>query len=1171
LSDRLADRFILSHVLGEGAFGVVHAARDRVRDSDVAVKVLRRTTPWSKLRFKSEFRLLSGVHHPNLVRLHELVAEGEAWCFSMELVRGVSPLRWLAVHSEGFGTTEQTLDGPTPDLPAELQPGVRAEAERMWPIFRQIAEGLQALHDRGLLHRDLKPSNVLVDAAGVVKLLDFGLVDVLADPYARRPRGTPSYMAPELLERAAPTPAADWFSVGVMLHQALCGSLPTPGLPELLDPSLDHRLQQLCTRLLSADPGARPTGPQVLAALGVPHSAPRPPVFVGRSGPLAAMAELEDGLLPAIVLVSGPSGVGKSTLVQHHLGRRPCLVLAGRCHRGESLPYQALDGVIDALARHLARRTEPLGVLLDVPHLLRLFPALEEALTPHVDARPIPLDSLPAHLVRRRALGALRRLLSVLASDGPVCIAIDDLQWGDADSARLLAEVLVGDDAPPVLLAGTLRDDEPDSPFLDAWTELLATLSLEDRLRRIPLGPLPAPEARALAEALAQGEPADRIERIVRESDGSPFLVEELTRRTADGIALSLTDALDRRLRLLGDDARDLLSLASVTSHSVPLRGLFDASIGGWPALDALDAARLLRISHRADGIWLEVHHDRTREALRSLLGSDGVADHSLRLARSLAVHTPSDPESVALLFGQAHAFEEGAPHARAAGDLAWDALAHARAAELYALTLRGDDDPELARRCADAFARAGRCAEAAERFEALAGQDRALRRQAAENWLHAGQVSRGTALLQQELAHHGVGWPASGLSLGLRLAGELCWLWLRGPDRLVSTKEVSTTPSPALPLVLSGVKGLATFDMLRTFWLSALGYRLAAGSGQRRLAGILGLTLSATLRSLQRPLGNRLRATCVELLDPDDAYAQATLHSTDAWVALSTARWQDAWDLGEAALGLFEARCAGTRHERSLAQSYMGTALQYLGRLQEQVDFTGTALRQAEEAGDRNGVLGVSMQRSFAWLTLDQPEQARAVCQRVRDLCDTEDFGWRQLLLGAREGETDRYLGEVAVAWARAGRLEAAVEKAGYGRYPLARYLVLVARGQAAAMALLEPTEGVPAPTFLQTTLSDCARGLIAQQQGVSIAEGTMLQAALAAYEGDRSGATALLRDARERYSDLDQVLHALGCDIQIARLQDVSDDDLILELATAGARDPDRWLRAYLPCFAA
>src|SRR5687768_5260971 len=99
--DRLAvnfqgtDRFELLRVLGHGGMGVVYEALDRVRGTRVALKVLPLVSPEYVLRFKREFRSASGIHHPNLVKLGELVRFGEHWFFTMELVQGVDLVEFV--------------------------------------------------------------------------------------------------------------------------------------------------------------------------------------------------------------------------------------------------------------------------------------------------------------------------------------------------------------------------------------------------------------------------------------------------------------------------------------------------------------------------------------------------------------------------------------------------------------------------------------------------------------------------------------------------------------------------------------------------------------------------------------------------------------------------------------------------------------------------------------------------------------------------------------------------------------------------------------------------------------------------------------------------------------------------------------------------------------------
>ena len=198
------ERFQLIRELGMGGMGVVYEAFDKEREERVALKTLRNVDGNAILLFKQECRSISGVHHPNLIRLGELFESRGDWVFTMELIRGVDLMSW--VH-----------DG---------------EAQRLRDALGQLVTGLGALHEAGHVHRDIKPSNVLVSDGRVV-LLDFGL----ATRHDRDPLswsdgemvGTPAYMAPEQASSRPAGPEADFYSVGVILYQALTGRLPIEG------------------------------------------------------------------------------------------------------------------------------------------------------------------------------------------------------------------------------------------------------------------------------------------------------------------------------------------------------------------------------------------------------------------------------------------------------------------------------------------------------------------------------------------------------------------------------------------------------------------------------------------------------------------------------------------------------------------------------------------------------------------------------------------------------------------------------------------------------------------------------------------------------------------------------------------------------------------------------
>jgi hypothetical protein len=136
------ERFELRRRLGSGGFGVVYEAYDREHDAIVALKTLQQLRAEALYRFKHEFRALADIAHPNLITLYELSAADEHWFFTMELVEGVNFLSYVLPQAQH----------------AHLVP--RPDMNRLRGAFRQLSEGVRALHQAGKLHCDLKPSNV---------------------------------------------------------------------------------------------------------------------------------------------------------------------------------------------------------------------------------------------------------------------------------------------------------------------------------------------------------------------------------------------------------------------------------------------------------------------------------------------------------------------------------------------------------------------------------------------------------------------------------------------------------------------------------------------------------------------------------------------------------------------------------------------------------------------------------------------------------------------------------------------------------------------------------------------------------------------------------------------------------------------------------------------------
>src|SRR6185437_3288918 len=170
------------------------------------------------------------------------------------------------------------------------------------------------------------------------------------------------------------------------------------------------------------------------------------------------------------------------------------------------VPYKAIDGLIDPLSRYLRQLgMAEVDALLpyDISALARLFPVLEQVeavrdaphLIPHADPRE----------ARHQAFRALRQLLARLARGKPLCLFIDDLQWGDADSGALLVELLTPPDPPPLLFLATYRDEDREAPCLGALLPALPEMRGPSlRVVEITLSNLEEKEATALARALIE-------------------------------------------------------------------------------------------------------------------------------------------------------------------------------------------------------------------------------------------------------------------------------------------------------------------------------------------------------------------------------------------------------------------------------------------------------------------------------------------------------------------------------------------------------------------------------------------------------------------------------------------------------------------------------------------
>jgi tetratricopeptide (TPR) repeat protein len=547
-------RFEILRELGSGSMGTVYEAREQASGCPVALKVLRSQSPTELLRFKRAYRAVAPIRHPNLVGLHELGWLDLGWYFTMDLVEGLD-----LVASLGYEPS-------------------RREARLRTSIFG-LTEGLLALHGSGKVHRDVKPSNVLVTPDGHVVVLDFGLVaDVLPDlrpgprPEDLAFAGTVAYMAPEQAASRPPSAASDLYAVGAILYQALTGQPPfkgdpyrvlaekqetDPPPPGALRPGVPEDLGSICMELLRRDPGARPGGLEVLRRLHAEKpglharpsiyrlAAPQGQTLLGREAELGRLRRgFDDSRARGAarwLLVTGPSGIGKSALVHHFLAERsqadPDLIaLRGRCREHEQVPYNAFDGLVDELSSALCRwprkRLEPL-LPENLSELTALFPVLGRlqaewsqraepwerlahlacpdgsSIDPAEQRKPEPAASPPGSKDpaerRTRAFSILSALLARLSRSVPLIISLDDLQWADADSLELLSALSRATAEAPILFVTAIRSEAPRA--LEILDRLIGSQAASRSFDQLELAPLSARDSKLLAESLLSDSP----------------------------------------------------------------------------------------------------------------------------------------------------------------------------------------------------------------------------------------------------------------------------------------------------------------------------------------------------------------------------------------------------------------------------------------------------------------------------------------------------------------------------------------------------------------------------------------------------------------------------------------------------------------------------------------
>jgi len=525
--------YTLLREIGRGGMGRVYLAHDARLDRHVALKLLLgelRTDPERNARFLVEARAAAALDHPNVATIYEIGETRDGGLFIAMAYYGEETLRDRVAH------------GPLP-------------LDEALGIAQQIADGLGAAHERGIVHRDIKPENVLITANGVAKIVDFGIAKMAGHDRTRTgdALGTPHYMAPEQVRGDVVDARTDLWSLGVVLHELLSGERPWSGEsavailhgvlhepPAPLANNVPVDVRRLIDRLLARNPGSRyANAAEVREALrriqlgeaaadtladatsamplpGDPTVLPAPLTsFVGREREVTRINALLEH--ERLLTLTGPGGMGKTRLALH--------AAAAQTRRFES------------------------GV-----HFVSLVPVTDATLVPQTIAQTLGLRDAGGVTHLERLIGHLRERRTLLVLDN-----FEHL----LEAAPFVAELLGACHGVAVLATsraplGIRGEHElPVPPLSVAAPEEMTT---PERLAE------PGDAVRLFVQRAQAVRPdfalttenASAVARICGRLDGMPLAIELAAARTRLLPPRALLARLDQRLDVLRSNARDL-------------------------------------------------------------------------------------------------------------------------------------------------------------------------------------------------------------------------------------------------------------------------------------------------------------------------------------------------------------------------------------------------------------------------------------------------------------------------------------------------------------------------------------------------------------------------------------------------------------------------------------
>ena len=614
------NRYKILRKLGSGAMGEVYKVRDLKDNRLIALKVLSsvRTSTESVQRFKREFSLLAGLHHPNLCPVYDfgLLKDGRSY-FTMEYIDGLDIFK----ATQGLGDKD------------------------IYPWVVQLCRVLEYIHAKGLIHYDIKPNNVLIQMSNgnigntLLKLMDFGLAGEQRIKGGLIIKGTFPYIAPEIIKGFSIDHRIDLYSLGVLLYEVFTRRpfqigrtqesftaqlrqeiMKSPPMSLKFMPQTNKNLRRLLIRLTAIEPNQRysranevtkdiskiagcrfefETEKTIEGYLLSSH-------FVGRDkemGLLKTLYEQSRSDNGKLVLITGESGIGKSRLLKEfrvfaQLHNIHCFI--GYAYKETTQSLEPFYTIFKELINYIDDGSIP---KMPMAILFRMFPDLRKK---HWAEKLPKLVLLEPKQEWLRNFDALFSLLQYATSNlGNIIILLENLQWADDLSIQFLEYLAHNLERSNILICGSCRSEEIISNL--KLRQIINNLREEGLLTNLELKPLNFMNLRSFLDSTITpaSNSFELIKYLMQKTGGNPFFVEEIMRnlmkrskvsigermRIEDlkqiAIPETIEDLVLTRLKDLDNDSQMVIKFGAVL--------LKDFSYDGMKNLTALNDTELSR------------------------------------------------------------------------------------------------------------------------------------------------------------------------------------------------------------------------------------------------------------------------------------------------------------------------------------------------------------------------------------------------------------------------------------------------------------------------------------------------------------------------------------------------------------------------------------------------